>query len=116
MQVFDSGNGHAWWEVFCESGKGVYAYLFSNDGSSHDTYHIDTNWSVGQKFTMKTVISGGRLKFYYNDMSNTNQSIAVPNLSQVHFKIGDYCQSSQSQDPSTDYCKVAVSALSFSHV
>ena len=72
MQVFNGGGGHPWMEVFAQVGKGVYFYLNDSTGSSHVTYHVDPDWTLGKSFTMKTVIYNGNLKFYYNDMSTPN--------------------------------------------
>jgi hypothetical protein len=110
MQVFDEVDSHMW-EVFASKDKGLYGYHFSPDGS-HVTKTIDSNWSSGHEYTLKTVIHNGHMDVYYN--GSLNQSFSVQGK-QLYFKTGDYCQSDQSVDPSTDYCEVKISKLIVSH-
>ena len=62
MQVFDEVDLHMW-EVFASKDKGLYGYHFSPDGS-HVTKTIDSNWSSGHEYTLKTVINNGHMDVY----------------------------------------------------
>jgi hypothetical protein len=91
----------------------MYAYLFDNNGG-HVDYTIDSDLKVGQSFTLKTVISGGTIKVYYNGV--LNQTIKNSTRTGLHFKAGDYCQSITSEESKGDYCEVLVEDLWSSHV
>ena len=105
------------WELFAsDSSKGMYAYMSADPAcpdAEHCTYTIDANWKPNTKYTLKAIVSGGKLKFYYNN--TLNHSISFPSRSTLYFKTGDYCQS-DSSDPSTDYCEVEIHAISVTHV
>jgi len=111
MQIFDKDLGHAFVEFFAESGKGLYFYVFERDGS-HTTYMIDSNWSAGNMFNLKSSIQSGTLEvLYHNAVTHTISTSNIKGRTGIHFKAGDYCQSIQSQESSTDYCEVWVHTL-----
>lgn len=112
-QVFDGNKNHAYWELFVSETKGMYAYLFDSNGG-HEDYTIDSNLRVGDTFTLKTVVSGGTIKIYYN--GQLNQTIKGSTRTGLYFKAGDYCQSITSEESHGDYCEVLVEELSVSHV
>ena len=77
MQIFDKDLSRPFVEIFADSRKGLFYYVFERDGS-HTTYVIDSKWALGQKFNLKSSIQNGNLQVLYNDI--LTQSISTPNI------------------------------------
>ena len=73
MQIWDEENPHMW-KVFASRDKGLYGYLFTPNGD-HKTYFIDSNWTSGKEYTLKTVIHAVNMKVYYNGALNLSFAV-----------------------------------------
>ena len=79
-----------------------YPKLYINvDG---DNKHIlDSNYSLGKRFTVKFEVSNGQTKVYYNNSSDPSYTLDL-NYSNAYFKAGAYPQSNCDREKSSSLC------------
>lgn len=79
-----------------------YPSLFINvDGKNVST--LDNHYTLGKRFTVKFVVSGGQTKVYYNN-NNIPSYTLTKNYSGVYFKVGAYTQSNCDKEGSASLC------------
>lgn len=76
---------------------------------------LDSEYSMGKKYTIKITASEGVIDVYHNDLNNSK--ISVPcNSTGNYFKVGTYTQSNPSKgDDPDDYSEVWVYSLDVVH-
>ncbi len=65
--------------------------LYVNVGGKN-MHTLDSSYTLGKKFSVKLVVTGGEIKVYYNDSKEPVYTVAK-NLSGLYFKAGAYTQS-----------------------
>lgn len=76
-----------------------YPNLYVNvDGKN--AYKLDSNYTLGKRFTVKFVVSGGQTKVYYNNSASPVYTLNK-SYSGAYFKAGAYTQSNCSKESSS---------------
>lgn len=77
-----------------------YPNLYVNlDGKN--VYTLDSNYTLGKRFNVKFVVSGGQTQIYYNGSTDPVFAFAK-DYSSSYFKAGAYTQSNCSKEKSSD--------------
>lgn len=66
-------------------------------------YTLDSNYTLGKRFTIKFVINDGQTKVYYNNSTNP-MYVLNKRYSNAYFKTGVYTQSNCSREKSPSLC------------
>lgn len=87
------------------------------DGKNTQT--LDSNYSLGKRFSVKFVVKNGQTEIYYNGSSNPVYRLSK-DYSDAYFKAGAYTQSNCSKEESskctdTNYGEVIIYQLSVTH-
>jgi hypothetical protein len=64
--------------------------LWITDGNTTHAYAVDTNMTLGKRFTVKFEVSGGKIKYYYN--GTLLPFTESKSFSGAYFKAGAYTQ------------------------
>jgi hypothetical protein len=64
--------------------------LWITDGNTTHGYAVDTNMTLGKRFTVKFEVTGGKIKYYYN--GNLLPFTESKSFSGAYFKAGAYTQ------------------------
>lgn len=89
------------------------------DAQGKKVYMLDANYTLGKRFTVKIVSSGGQTKVYYNGSANPVY-IMKKSFSGAYFKAGTYLQSNCSIEGSAlcnanNYGEVMIYNVTVSH-
>lgn len=90
--------------------------LWITDGDNTHAFLVDGNYQLGTVFTVKIVVTGGVISYYYNDQLLTyNQH---KSFSGAYFKAGNYLQSNPQKVPSEStsaYSEVEIYNVEVTH-
>ena len=76
-----------------------YPNLYVNvDGKN--AYTLDSNYTLGKRFTVRFVVNGGQTEVYYNNGKDPLYTLDK-NYSGAYFKVGAYTQSNCSKEGSS---------------
>jgi poly(beta-D-mannuronate) lyase len=79
-------------------------------------YELDSNYIMGNEFSIKIVVEEGLVHIYYNEVDNAKHSIPI-NSEGNYFKAGNYVQSNCSKgDRHDDYAEVWIHSLKATHL
>lgn len=79
-----------------------YPKLYVSRGSSN-LYTLDENYTLGKRFVIKFVASGGEIKVYYNGSNNPVHTLKKE-VDEAYFKAGVYTQSNCETEDSAQLC------------
>lgn len=65
-----------------------------------NAYKLDSNYTLGKRFTIKFIVSGGKSTVYYNDSSDPVYTLNK-DYSEAYFKAGAYTQSNCDKEGSS---------------
>jgi hypothetical protein len=96
-----------------------YPNLYVNvDG--RNVFTLDNNYTLGERFQVRFVVSGGRTQVFYNNAA-TPAYILTQNYSRAYFKAGAYTQSNCQRENQSSLCnannygEVIIYQLAVSH-
>jgi hypothetical protein len=87
------------------------------DVAGTTAYYLDTNYTLGKRFQVKIVASGGQTSVYYNG-STTSSYTLTKSYTSAYFKAGVYTQSNCTKETVCDasnYGEVVIYSVQVSH-
>jgi hypothetical protein len=90
--------------------------LWITDGNTSHGYAVDSNFTLGTRFTYTFEVSGGRIRYYYN--GQLLPYTQTKNISSAYFKAGAYTQancSNSSPCSASNYGETVIYSISLTH-
>jgi hypothetical protein len=86
------------------------------EGGGDDLGTLNAAYTLGTRFTVRLVATGGRIRVYYEDLVTPKVDVAR-SATDCYFKAGAYTQSNPAQgDDPTAYGEVVIHALTVTHL
>lgn len=79
-----------------------YPLLYVARGGSN-LYTLDSNYTLGKRFTIKFIASDGKIKVYYNASADPVYTLEKK-VQQAYFKAGVYAQSNCETEGALEFC------------